>query len=975
MLAIAALLGCLTLAPSHADTLWDTYGEYATRLEPLDPTPMGEGHLGPIKSGQFVQLRFPVPKGKVLGYWLQLGNVVAYSGKGSSYQLVLRKGAPDGPVAYEGPVIANGDQWNGSNVESKDVTQAIAREDQDRGYLDLWVTGLVKDDDWTVYRQNPEGRRMAALVAVATPELEKRLAAAKALADAGLAVVPMPQEIELGAGRVALDQPSIRLAAGTGQDDAFAAEDLAEQIAQRTGYRPKVLAGESQTPCITLRVAKGEAPAQEGRVGEYRLRASAERGVEIAAASAEGRFYGAQTLAQLVVAEGKEGKLSLPVLTIRDWPAFPVRAFQYDIARGQTVDVEFCKHVIRDLARYKLNAIMFYLEDDFRFDKYPFMGRPGTFTPEKARELSAFARQYHVMLIPQFEALGHAGAALSHEELAGLREAGGSWVFCTSEPKTWEFLRDVFTELAAAFPDSPYLHVGGDEFEGGFGLCERCKAKGIDALYVEHMTKLNDICRSLGKTMLFWPSHGGPTPELSYLTLKTAPAMPHNCIPTEWIYHGPPSYPEIKQYQDAGFQDVWVCPAVVGYGVIWPDYPTTFRGLRGFYQAGAERGVKGACATTWEFMYGALFENSWLGLCYAAECGWSLGRTPVGDYERRWAGSWLGAKDPEAEGLVASTLAEPLPATGEGARWRDSMLVRRILWNPLRSTRRQFCLKQPDATAAAPQLVSACDADLARLDRLRQLSSRNPQTLDFAEVGLRMMRLAGRKLVALDAAAQAYTRAGDQLPRSRDDASASLRTAGQELDHLAPEYEWLAGRLRYAADTCGHWDGDAKALDAQRTELSELVAKLSALADDVAAGRVDRLPPAATFGLESGTMVKVGEWTPAQCSEQGFEFRADLTPHVKAGQRLSIEFEYTNGAHALRISRVALMANGTEVARDEHAGMTGAANQGNTYELIVPEAIPADAKIELVASVASWGGNDSAGIVWLTAEAAQATAP
>ena len=122
--------------------------------------------------------------------------------------------------------------------------------------------------------------------------------------------------------------------------------------------------------------------------------------------------------------------------------------------------------MIRESARYKLNAIMFYMEDDYKFEKYPFLGRPGTFTKAKALELSKYADQYHVMLIPQYESLGHAGAVLSHPEMKDLRENGNAWDFCTCEPKVWQFLDDAYAELAEAFPNSKYIHVGGDEFEG-----------------------------------------------------------------------------------------------------------------------------------------------------------------------------------------------------------------------------------------------------------------------------------------------------------------------------------------------------------------------------------------------------------------------------------------------------------------------------------------------------------------------------
>ncbi len=963
---IALLLSWVTVPPAPADQLWDTYAEYATRLDAIAPTPIGDSHVGVVKSGDAVQLRFPVPKGKLLGYWLSLGNIVAYSGRGSSYQLVLHRDAKDGPVIYEGPVIANGDQWNGDNGQIKDISSHVTAADQQSGYVDVWATGLVAGDDWTVYRHNPQGRPIQALAAVASPELEAQLAAAKALADAGIAIIPMPREVKLEKAHLRLyESPNIWLGPGTTEEDAFAAQDLADQIAARTATKPVVVREKPGPGHITLRAAKAGELGSPGVPGQYVLRVTPANGVEIVGADAAARFYGAQTLAQLIQDDKTNVRPEIAALAIRDWPAFPLRSIQYDIARGQTVDVEFCKDVIRDLARYKLNNIMFYMEDDFKFTKYPFTGRPGTFTPEKAKTLSAYARKYHMSLTPQYEALGHAGAVLSHPELADLREAGGSWVFCTSEPRTWVFLRDVFTELAACFPDSPYLHVGGDEFEGGFGLCEHCKPKGIGPLYVEHMTKLNDICKSLGKTMLFWPSHGGPTAELSYLSLKNAAAMPHDSIPTEWIYHGPPTYPEIAQYQEAGYRDVWVCPAVVSYSRLLADYPTTFRGIRGFYRAGAERKVGGACTTTWEFMHGALLENSWLGLCYAAECGWSLGATTLSDYERRYAASWLGVRQPAAAALVADTLAEPIPGQGAVARWRDTAMMSGLLFTPLTATQRRYALKQPPLVTAAADLLAAMDGADGRLKQLDAGATRGKETLFFAGTLFRMMRLCGMKLTVLDHASKLYAEARAAGPAKADEAAARVREAADEIGKLLPPYQALSKELRYAVEHCGAYDGDLKSIDAQLAEAQDLSGKLTALAESLAGGKAPALPAPAELGLERGVYTRVAEWTPAVCSEKGFEIRADVTAQVRAGEALTVEFEYTGGAHGLKTSRAALLVNGQEASVDEHGGWTGASNQGNQYHLAAPKEIPAGAKLELVAAVASSGGNDSAGTVWL----------
>jgi len=590
-----------------------------------------------------------------------------------------------------------------------------------------------------------------------------------------------------------------------------------------------------------------------------------------------------------------------------------------------------------------------------------------TFTPEKARELSEFATPYHVMLIPQYESLGHAGAVLNHEELRDLREAGGAWVFCTCEAKVWEFLGDVMAELAASFPNSKYIHVGGDEFEGGFGLCDRCQAKiaqeGLGGLYAEHMNKLNALVKAQGRTMLFWPSHGGPTDELSFMTLKNGDRIEKDMLPTEWIYHGPASYPEIAQYQEAGFKDVIACPAVVYFSQIYADYPTSFRGVRGFAQAGADRKILGELTTTWEFMNGGNFENSWLGLVYTGECAWSLGNTNVKDFESRWARCWLGVEQKDLGERIGSVLAEPVPAQGEVAMWRDQMLIRGAFFAGPDRLRREYAMKQPQATARAPLLVSAMDEALQGVADLKQASHRNGVTLRFAELAFRMMRQAGRKLVAFEAATKAY----DEALQAKEPARCGelVKQAADAIAELLDEYSYFEQEYQFATSNAGAWIGDLKAITQQHEQMSQLVEKLRKLQGDAAAQGAGALPSGSELGFLSGRYLKIGEWAPPQMkAEQPVDLSIDVSPHITAPGLYQVEWTYDRGAHGVKLVGTRLLCNGQEVAREEHGGWAGSGTSGNVYRLEVREVVP-NAKYEVVGTLVCSGGTDSFGTVWM----------
>ncbi len=950
-----------SLALAAPDDTWQTYGHLAKRVDAIAPTPTGTGHLGRLESGACVHIRFPLPKERPAGFWVALGNIVGYSGQGQSYQLVLRVDSKDGPVVYKGPTIANGDRWNASNRERISLTNAITPGHVQQGYIDIFASGVVAGDGWTLYRHNPKGRRITAKVLVLSKKERAQIRVAEALAARRLALLPMPQRVALGESDFALS-PATRVVVAPRASAAvrFAAADLAQALSA-AGIAASVAATGEPDPQhdIILALEPGSVNQAEG----YRLAIDASR-ARATASDARGLFYAVQTLRQLITKAG--GKTVLAGATIEDWPAFPIRGFQYDIARGQTVNVEFCKRVIRESARVKMNTIMFYMEDDYKFEKYPFLGREGTFDKRKAMELTALADRYYVQLIPQYESLGHAAAVLRHPEMAKLREKGGSWVFCTSEPGTWQFLDDAYAELAEAFGNSRFIHVGGDEFEGGFAKCERCRATaariGVGGLYALHMTKLNALVNKHGRRMLFWPSHRGPSEEYSYMSLKNAAAMPKDAIPTEWIYHGPSSYPQIEQYQQAGYRDVWCCPAVVGYSRPYPGYDTTFRGIQGFFRAGHERHCQGAMTTTWEFMHGALFENAWMGLIYTGECAWSLGLTSQRGFQRRFVQYWFGITEPQTARPLADLLHSPLPQSGPVSIWRSPKLMRALLWADPKQARRRFIQRHVLPADRAALVVAASAQAIKRFDELLPAAKQRQSTIRFAMAACRMFHYACDKLVVLERVAAQYEAASKA--KTAGDAAKLLDQAAAAIDGILPQCAALAADFRTAIDHFGGYKGDLTRMEKQKAQWQKLSQDLRALAADLRAGKRTKLPAAEAFGLGRARYVRVGEWTPSMVKEERGDLSWPLKDLPQSARSVQVEFEYTRGQHGLRIFRASLVVDGAEVSADEHAGWAGSGSRGNRYRLRVPALAPG-AKVELRASAASAGGTDSRGDVWL----------
>lgn len=231
------------------------------------------------------------------------------------------------------------------------------------------------------------------------------------------------------------------------------------------------------------------------------------KGVNIKGKTPRGVFWGLMTLDQILLGSGnKECVDAIPQLTIKDTPRTHVRELMVDPART-FIPLDELKAFIPEMARYKLNALHLHLVDDqawrIEIKKYPQltaqassrwgqddlqMPYKGYYTQQQMRDLVKFAAQYHVEIVPEIEMPGHEVAAISvfpeltcHQRQVPIRTTCGvsNELLCPGNDFTYEFLGNVFKEIADIFP-SKYIHLGGDE-AGNPALdcwtdCPKCQA-------------------------------------------------------------------------------------------------------------------------------------------------------------------------------------------------------------------------------------------------------------------------------------------------------------------------------------------------------------------------------------------------------------------------------------------------------------------------------------------------------------------
>src|SRR3954468_13094109 len=310
-------------------------------------------------------------------------------------------------------------------------------------------------------------------------------------------LIPMPTSVQWRDG-------SVRISGDCVVEGCGKAASTAANLARELGLRHKGR-GSSRIRFSLVPVSKIANP--EG----YHLRA-AHSEVLIEASDPRGLFYGSQTLRQLTV--GDKTSRSVANVEIHDSPRFRWRGLLIDLARHFFGKQTLFK-IIDEMAAYKLNVLKLHLTDyqgwRLEIPAYPRLtqvgslvdGKPQYFTAADIRAIVQYAAERHIMVVPEIEMPGHAGAAArSYPEFFDKEGAA----FNPANPKTYDFVRSVLTEVARLFP-GPYLDFAGDEVgdEMWNGMADVDRLKATEGLKTNQDVqayfgrKVARIIESLGK--------------------------------------------------------------------------------------------------------------------------------------------------------------------------------------------------------------------------------------------------------------------------------------------------------------------------------------------------------------------------------------------------------------------------------------------------------------------------------------------
>src|SRR4051812_10404071 len=343
-----------------------------------------------------------------------------------------------------------------------------------------------------------------------------------AAARNAVALVPIPALLERGSGDGFAITPNTVLRSSSNDPSVTRSSAmLREWIRRATGVTVAnaPTAGAAPESVISIDIdGQAQALGSEG----YELVADGTQ-LSLKAAAPAGIFYGVQTLRQLLpysaeyeaILYDRPRPATIPAVHIRDTPRYPWRGAMLDVAR-HFFTADEVKRYVDLLALHKMNRLHLHLADDqgwrIEIAKYPALtvkggltevgGTPGGFyTKAQFADLTSYAADRFVTIVPEIDMPGHTNAALSsYAQLNCTGQAPpvftgtevGFSAFCVEKDETYQFIDDVVGEIAAMTPGK-YFHMGGDEVK-----------RLTPAQYKLFVERVQTIVQKHGKEMIGW---------------------------------------------------------------------------------------------------------------------------------------------------------------------------------------------------------------------------------------------------------------------------------------------------------------------------------------------------------------------------------------------------------------------------------------------------------------------------------------
>ncbi|MBN2642002.1 MAG: family 20 glycosylhydrolase [Victivallales bacterium] len=376
--------------------------------------------------------------------------------------------------------------------------------------------------------------------------------------------------------------------------------------------------------------------------------------VQICGSSAQGLWYGIQTLQQLMDTDSSR----MQACTIKDQPILKIRGVHWDM-KGYQPKLEVLKEELRILSRYKVNMVLLELEDKFRYQSVPEVAVENAYTAEELKTVSEYAKALFITVIPKVQCLAHVDYLLKHKAYAHLRENNHPYQYCARNKEAFKLWTKMVDEIMEIFPDSPYFHVGADE-STHLAECDECKKYSRAENFIYCVGKSIAYIKEKGMIPVIWDDiirnkHGNIDEE----DIEKTWILAKDAVIMYWAYgYGGMNnvFPYMSKYLNKNMK-VWGASGFSGCGPSWiqnvPPAAERMININAWTKSSIEHGLEGFFNTGWGRIASAdpgaePHETCWLPIVFGAEAGWSGVVVETKKFAKKFLNQFYGVYFPDS---------------------------------------------------------------------------------------------------------------------------------------------------------------------------------------------------------------------------------------------------------------------------------------------------------------------------------------
>lgn len=427
-------------------------------------------------------------------------------------------------------------------------------------------------------------------------------------------IIPKPQHIELSSDIFILDNNTY-IVENNDVSDSFLINNFKDEIKEITGIELLTTKKNNRKKKTITFQLTDSIPVKENISQAYAIFIEKDK-IRVEACSQQGLFYGSQSLKQLIRYHYlTQNNLDIPAYTIIDYPNVEYRGWMDDISRGPIPTTEFIKEEIRRLSEYKLNYFNLYTEHLFKLDEYPDIAPTDGLTAEEIKEISDFAKDYHIEFIGNQQCFAHAEKTLDNPFYDDIKDT--RFNFNPGKEETYVFLEELLSETAQAY-ESRYFNINCDETESlGNGKAKSfVDSVGSETAYCQHINKVYDILQKYDKDVMMWGDIIAKNPEM----IKQ---LPDDIQFIVWSYGGRDSFDEMIEPFEKSGHTFWVAPGASCWASCFPYIDNYTKNIANFARDAHRHGAKGVMNTAWDDYGESMFNATWHAMIWCAETSWN----------------------------------------------------------------------------------------------------------------------------------------------------------------------------------------------------------------------------------------------------------------------------------------------------------------------------------------------------------------